>query len=101
MRYKVIAKKHKVFGKSFGEFFDRNLPDAQERTLIGGGFIVRAPQNKRPTPAIVQVVDTPVVELPVEQPPLHVQEINDASEDGADTEPSEGMNTHVQEADSA
>lgn len=43
MRYQVVGKNHRVFGKSFGEFFERNLPEAQERHLIGGGFIVRAP----------------------------------------------------------
>lgn len=97
MRYKVISKQHRVFRKSFGEYFERNLPEAQERHLIGGGFIVRAPKKKqeRPTPAIVPVVDPPVVELPVETPVLQVQETNDASEDGAETEPPEGMNTYV------
>lgn len=87
MRYRVISKNHRVFRKSFGEFFERNLPEAQERHLIGGGFIVRAPKKNRPTPAIVPVVDPPVVELSVELPVLQVQETNDASEDGAEPTP--------------
>jgi hypothetical protein len=70
MRYKVISKQHRVFRKSFGEFFERNLSEAQERHLIGGGFIVRAPKKNRPTPAIVPVVEPLVVELP-ETPPVH------------------------------
>lgn len=47
MRYQVVGKNHRVFGKSHGEFFERNLPEAQERHLIGGGFIVRAPLPKK------------------------------------------------------
>jgi hypothetical protein len=47
MRYQVIGKNHRVFGKSHGEYFERNLPEAQERHLIGGGFIVRAPLPKK------------------------------------------------------
>lgn len=47
MRYQVVGKNHRVFRKGFGEFFERNLPEAQERHLIGGGFIVRAPLPKK------------------------------------------------------
>lgn len=47
MRYQVVGKNHRVFGKSFGEYFERNLPEAQERHLIGGGFIIRAPLPKK------------------------------------------------------
>jgi len=88
MRYRVITKSHKVFRKSFGEYFERNLPEAQERHLIGGGFIVRAPKIERQEPPVmVPVADPPVVELPVEAPVLQVEETTDASEDGAETEP--------------
>jgi hypothetical protein len=52
MRYQVVGKNHRVFGKSHGEFFERNLPEAQERHLIGGGFIVRAPLPVEPSVTI-------------------------------------------------
>lgn len=82
MRYQVVAKRHKVFGKKFGEYFERNIPDAQERTLIGGGFIVRAPIKKkqpRPSQAVVLVKEPSAA--------------NDAPTDtpnGASTSPPEG-----------
>lgn len=64
MRYQVVGKIHRVFGRSFGEFFERNLPEAQERHLIGGGFIVRAPLPvEQSTP--LQVPSFPEVVEPV------------------------------------
>lgn len=80
MRYKVISKRQRVFRKSFGEYFERNLPEAQERHLIGGGFIIRAPKEDRQEP-------TPVVELPTEEPAAQVEETSEASEEGAENEP--------------
>jgi hypothetical protein len=80
MRYKVIAERHKVFRKSFGEYFERYLPEAQERHLIGGGFIIRAPKEDRPVP-------TPLEEPPVEEPATQVEETSEASEQDAENEP--------------
>jgi hypothetical protein len=76
MRYRVISKKNRVFRKKFGEYFARNLSETQERQLIGGGFIVRAPlakKTRRPEAAVV-VKETapdnaPTEVVPAEAPP--------------------------------
>lgn len=86
MRYQVLAKKHKVFGKSFGEYFERDLPDAQERTLIGGGFIVRAPvKKKQPRPSQAVVL--------VKEPSAATDDAPTDAPNGESTEPPEGMST--------
>lgn len=80
MRYQVVGKNHNVFGKKFGEHFERNLSDAQERNLIGGGFIVRAPIAPKKRERLPVVIPAPVVKA--NEP--------DTSIDDASTNPPEG-----------
>lgn len=105
MRYQVISKNHKVFGKKHGEYFERNIPEAQERILIGGGFIVRAPVKKRKTGSQLQPVvgassfDAVVL---VKEPSAATDDApTDVPNDDASTNPPEGMNTDEQEANPA
>ena len=93
MRYQVVGRIHKVFGKGFGEHFERNLPEAQERHLIGGGFIVRAPNKEQPRPSEAVVL--------VKEPSAANDDAPNDVPDGASTEPPEGMSTDEQEAYSA
>lgn len=89
MRYQVISKNHRVFRKSYGEYFERNLPEAQERHLIGGGFIVRAPLSKKKSRPSVEAV---VLEKPSaatdDAPPSETS-------DEASTDNPEGMSSSV------
>lgn len=84
MRYQVVGKIHRVFGKSFGEFFERNLPEAQERHLIGGGFIIRAPlpvEQSTPQvpffPEVVEPVVFPAEPSVSEDTPTDVEDTSD------------------------
>jgi hypothetical protein len=95
MRYQVIGKNHKVFGKASGEYFERDLPDAQERTLIGGGFIVRAPlpveQSTPQVPFFPEVLE-PVV-FPAE--PSVSEDASSEAPEEAPTDNPEGMSSSV------
>lgn len=55
MRYRITNRTHTVFGASFGEVIERNLPGDQERRLIAAGHITPVPTKKRPRKAVVLV----------------------------------------------
>lgn len=54
-RYRVMNRTHKIFGASFGEVIDRNLPEDQERRLTAAGHITPVPTKRRPKRAVVLV----------------------------------------------
>jgi hypothetical protein len=88
MRYQVVGKNHRVFGKSAGEYFERELPEAQERHLIGGGFIVRAPLPKKKSQSAA-----PANWLPAE-PSVSEDAPSEAPEEAPNDNP-EGMSSSV------
>lgn len=89
MRYQVVGKIHRVFGKSHGEFFERNLPEAQERHLIGGGFIVRAPISKKKSRPSVEAV------VLVKEPSAATDDAPSEALNEAPTDNPEGMSSSV------
>jgi hypothetical protein len=54
-RYRIVSTSHKVFGASFGEVIEKDLPEAQERRLVAAGHITPVPTTKRPRKAVVLV----------------------------------------------
>lgn len=57
-KYRVVGRYHKVFGFSYGDTFERDLSERQERSLVEAGHVAIVPRD-RPKRAVVAVKAKP------------------------------------------